>query len=331
MNLDSLIEDLKNHYNLSYFEFKVHDMESLPLSVRLDAYLGEIRVSSWGTAFDLDLAFTKAVMELVERLTLIQKKSDEFYKKYLFWEKFVDLEEVSKRTLCAKDYFIPSNSNGVAVHTVKKSAQTSAYCELVERHVILTGLIFKISPKQVFPKLHKLRLPTSYKIEYFYWKFQDCHVVVAALVLPNGGFYFGFGCRKKLIDACIKAFDELTPLIVYSFHDSRDAEIGFQITKDDIYSFSRYWRFSGDQRAYEFLKSFTSEKRWQELPLLTDVLFADLPFPDNIKSSASELNCIRCVSPQAQQLFFENWDITHINPLLRDDLKELPAFPHFIA
>jgi len=331
VNLDSLIEDLKNHYKLTYFEYQVQELKDLPLSVRLDAYLGDLRVSSWGSAFNLDLAFTKALMELVERLTLIQKNSNKFYKKSFFREVSVDLDQIADMSSCSVEYFIPKNSNGVAVHTSRKNAQMSAYFELVERHVVLSCLVFNITPKQVYPKFVQPSLPDNYKMEFFYWRFQDCHVVVSILILPNGGYYFGFGCRRKLIEACRKAFDELTPLIAYSFHDTEDIKQGHQIIKDDIYSFGRYWRFSGDQRAYAFLNGFISEEKWNEIPALIDILFADVPFPDTIKSSASELSCIRCVSPQAQQLFFDDWDFKYINPLYRKNLVKLPKFPHFIA
>jgi ribosomal protein S12 methylthiotransferase accessory factor YcaO len=328
VNVKKCLQHLTAHHNLEYFEYQNDQFKDFPSSVRVDAdWLGE-RYSAWGVGQDQDLAFFKALIELIERFS-IGTQSPLIYRKSGLFERSKNLQEISHDFGLPIRYLHPANSNGAACHLVKSKAKESAFCELLERHVVLSSLLLQIPPeKQAYSKLKMIE---GYTISTYYWKVGAYYVVVAAATLPNGGILFGHSCSRNLKAATSKATEEVAINVIYS-ENTKDQKISIsKIEPEVISSFYTYWRFSGNKRAFEFLESSNGKtKNWLRIPSLTNVFFAEVPIPVPLARFTGQLHCIRAISPQAQQLFFDNWKYEHINPLIFDRFS-LPDFPHIIS
>jgi hypothetical protein len=142
--------------------------------------------------------------------------------------------------------------------------------------------------------------------------------------LDSEGFYFSSGCDFDLDTAVRKAKYELNSFLFLK----NDSCENFEIVKDDIQSFNRYHRFSGDDSAIKFFESTKN----QDIPELNKKLFFNtlLPVP-KIFEGLVHLPCVRVIHPDAQQLFFDNWSSQYLNPRLFERNQKLPRFPHIIA
>ncbi len=324
MNYSSAIEILARKYNLNFYIYNEND-SSLPLSVRLEMCIDTEVYESWGVSTDRDLAFFKAFMELVERVCLRFSCPLTFRRKRSLRK--MELSNLSKHFKTQIGHIYPDNSNGMAVGTTPLMAKISAERELIERHTILTSILLEISPHKV--KSNDLNLPniTGHSIHFYYWECSDHFVVVALDRLPNQGYLITHSCSKSLKTAMQKAYEELVPNIIF-YNKNKDLHRNdWQIIENDISSFSRYWKFSGDTRVYDFLEGKESLRR---VPDLRDIFLGNCLVPEIFNVLPFKIFCYRAISPQAQQLFFSEWTLDRINPAYRDSAK-LPLFPHFIS
>lgn len=324
MNIRKTVEYLSKECQLKYFIYNEKSDYLLPFSVMIQITLDDQKYVSWGVGRDEDTAFYKAMMEIIERVSISRVCQLNFRKNIL--HPGCCLKEIESNYSIPIPLFHPSNSNGCGIGRNRRFAKKSAKYELIERHIILTALIKNIPPEEIdfFPANY--RLPKNYKTRSFFWKCRDVYTSVIAMIHPAGGMYFGLASRDNLRECLTKAFEELTPNVIYSLTEKTPEDI--QITKDELTSFSRYWRFSNDDRLMSF---FTQKNKTHNLTLELprDYFYTEYTIPDFAKSL--DLTCVRVISPQAQQLFFDNWDYKYINPLASSYGISLPEFPHFIS
>lgn len=325
MNLESLLTNLKLKHGLSYYIYNDGQFQELPKAIKLEILFNGRNYTSWGVDDSIDLAFFKGIMELLERVSLINSNSL-FYKKN-FWTNSLSVSDISKKYRIPSALLVPDNSNGVGMGLNSQKSKLSAKLELIERHTILTAILFGISPKKY--DAPEIKVPLDHNVSFFYWKMDKYFTAVAVAALSGGGYLFGYACSTSINKAAVKAWNELVPNIIHTLNNSDENYEINSITKNDIGSFNLYWKFSGDQRVLKFLNS-TSSKSFDSIPVIKNFYYSEILIPEEFDSIQFPLRCFRAISPEAQQLFFDNWDNCYLNPNLNFS-GPLPNFPHFIA
>lgn len=327
MKIESLIQELSSKYNLRYHIYNEVGYEVFPFAIRLEIQINGKLFSSWGVDQNKDLAFFKGLMELVERVSFFNSIGLYFKKKWFSFDRKV--VEISKEYNISPCLLVPDNSNGVGLGLTSFQAKKNAKLELIERHTILTAILFGIAPKRCLDIPSEITVPENHNLSFYYWKMNDFITVVAVDSLPGKGFIFGHACSKSLKKAMTKAWEELVPNII-QVHKTTDKErIITDIVKNDIQSFSQYWRYSGDRRMYDFLNSI-SERSYDEIPKLKNFFATEILITEEFKCLGFPLRCFRVISPEAQQLFFDKWSLELINPNLHFN-GSMPDFPHLIS
>lgn len=329
MNIEKLIIDLSKNYNLKYHVYNSSFDMKLPTSVRLEMTLDNYVFKSWGVSNNEDLAFFKALMELIERVSITSNCGYRF-KKASFISFTKSLPQIEKKFGVSAALLIPDNSNGVGVGVNIRQAQRSAFLELIERHTILSALYLNISPVKFNFSKESSRIPTNHNLEYFYWKIGNYFIVVAADCILNSGYLFTYACSSNLNKAAEKAYEELIPNIIYHENYSEFKPRINSIIPNDIMSFNFYWKYSGDERMINFLRRGNDSIKFNKIPILRNIFFTEITIPNYFNKINYPLKCIRAISPEAQQLFFDNWDAKYINPLILGK-GDLPKFPHLIS
>ncbi|MCM2351935.1 MAG: hypothetical protein NDI69_18125 [Bacteriovoracaceae bacterium] len=327
MNIESLIKDLVKNFQFSYHVHNEGAHENLPFSVSVTLNIHGNIINSCGVDKDKDLAFFKAIMEIIERVTLTNSSSI-YYKKGWFAQK-LSVQKIAYQSNISPNLLVPFNSNGVGVGLSARLAQKSALLELIERHTILSAVLFNISPVKM-PKNKEIAFPVGHTVSSYYWKTGSFYTVVSVDQLASGGYLFGHACSKVLYEAQRKSLYELIPNVIYADRTKDEAKIITSITKNNIISFNSYWRFSGDNRVFDFLNGSMNSKNHKCLPLLKNVYYSEVLIPTEFSSIQFPLRCFRAISPEAQQLFFDDWSYEIVNPNLLFSGK-LPDFPHFIS
>lgn len=313
---------LANPSGLKYHIYKRDNCSNMPFSVHFQFtdQLNKTR-NSWGAGRTEDEAFGKSLMEMIERM-YFQNLSPFVYNKFKgFFKKSSTVFELSKLYGIPVSNLHPSNTNGVAAHLSTQGAKLAAKNELIERHTILYVILKKIPP---FYKQYKI-LGKDRKCSFYFWYGPNKRIVSIGAYSTDGGAYFSSGCGNHLTDAQLKAELELSSFL-YLDDVKRDKS---QIIKDDVQSFNLYHRFSGDSSAIDFMESGIRE---EELPDLDERYFYYTLIPKPLAfKGLLEIPVVRVIHPDAQQLFFDNWDHRYLNPRLFDQRFELPNFPHVIA
>lgn len=214
----------------------------------------------------------------------------------------------------------PANTNGVSIHLTLKKAKESALLELIERHSILYSLLRRVSPWRVLRK----EIAKGKECSFFIWESPLSTFTTVGAYFDGVGTYFSSGCDFNLNKAVLKSELELNSFL---FLDEIRPS-GYEIIKDDIQSFNRYHKFSGDRSALDFLETHNSGS----IPDLDKkrVYFTKIPTP-KIFESLYPLPAVRVIHPDVQQLFFDNWNFNYLNPRIFSKDTSLPAFPHIIA
>jgi len=328
MNVKGCIEYLVQYHNLKYYVYDQKDKRGLPTAVRFDAELNGEKFYSWGVDKDTNLAYFKALIELIERVTLTNNCSIQFKERGLF-KQSTSLKQISDTFRISTNFLHPANSNGVACHLSVHRARESALNELVERHVILSALILKIPPMRFNGSL-SLKLPASYDLRAYFWQVQSFFISVSIVRLPKKGFLIGYACSRNLSKSVEKATEEVVSNVIYNEDNKLIPDEEISIIPGNIQSFLNYWKFSGDDRAIKFLESGVNKNEWNRIPKISNVYYSSLIIPSAIKNYSKNLVCIRAISPEAQQLFFDHWNIKYINPNIFKQY-DLPDYPHIIA
>jgi hypothetical protein len=306
---------------LRYYIYERDDDDTLPYSVhfQFEDHSGNLR-NSWGTGANKDEAFGKALMEMIERIYFSNFSPFKYSNCFGLYKKSSKLEEISEKFNVPIRFIHPANTNGVAIHLNKKSAILSATLELIERHTILYSFVRGIGP---ISKISSI-ISNSRECRFYIWQGPLKTFIVVGVLLDSEGFYFSSGCDFELDAAVRKAKYELNSFLFLK----NDFCENFEIVKDDIQSFNRYHRFSGDDRVIKFFESTKN----QEIPELNKKLFfyTLIPLP-KIFEGLVRLPCVRVIHPDVQQLFFDNWSHQYLNPRLFERHQKLPGFPHIIA
>ncbi len=327
MNIQDLVKALNQSFGLNYHVYNKSIEYSLPLSVRLELVDRDRTYRSWGVSENADLAFFKALMEIIERVC-IHDNTPIFFKENGLFKQRMLITSIAKNKGLDIGQLCPPTSNGCSISTSLKHAKSGALKELIERHVIISSMLLGVSPMEVDFPISPYKLPNGYKLRFFYWKFESYYVSVCVSIEPSGGFYFGFGCTENLKSSLYRSFEELVPGLIFSMDDSHLKKFGSNIIKDDIQSISRYWRFSGDRRILDFFSAGTGD--FSLIKPFKTIHYGSFSIPKYLPKQTNDLFCVRAVSPEAQQLFFDNWDHRYINPNVYSGNK-LPLFPHPIA
>ncbi|HXH29537.1 MAG TPA: YcaO-like family protein [Bacteriovoracaceae bacterium] len=315
------IKSSSSNQEIEYHIYNREDNSRMPFSVHLKFLdCSGIERNSWGSGLDKDSAFGKALMEMIERLYFTGFSPFEYKKLFPVFRKTCSLFQIANDFDVAIKHFHPANTNGIAIHSSKKKALQSALLELIERHVILSGLVLDINP--------------NYKIEtevakdkwctFYIWESPLKSYTVVGSYTDNSGTYFSSGCDFDKIEAIAKAEMELSSFLFLT----EKACTEFSIKKDDIQSFNRYHKYSGDHSAIRFLNNLSTKK----IPELNKDLFyfTNIPLPQ-IFQGLPILPAVRVIHPDVQQLFFDNWSKEYLNPRIFLKDQVLPSFPHIIA
>lgn len=324
MRFDKILQELVDNYELKYHIYNDEKHSNLPTAVKLELIREGVVYESWGVSRNIDLAFFKATMELIERIALYFSCPIHF-KKGIF-SKSVLLKQISESFKIGVEFLWPDNSNGMAIGVSRKMSKENAFKELVERHTILTALLLKISPTKVPTHYFPENKIDGHNLNYYFWESNKMYVVVCVDRLFNGGFLTTYSCSKSLQQAVNRSFEEIIPNIIWANQNPLRRSGDDVIAKNNIMSFSNYWKFSGDSRLLEF---FESPGNNHKIPELKNIYFGEISIPKDFKKFLFPVFCYRAISPEAQQLFFDNWNEKYINPLYNQ--HPLPQFPHFIS
>ncbi|WPU65859.1 YcaO-like family protein [Peredibacter starrii] len=328
MKLKNLVDDLVQKHSLKYYFYNKEAFSDLyPAAYLKIDYKGK-SYEAWGVSKgDKDLAFFKALVELIERIS-ISETCGYFFKENRFFGETVTLTQISQKFAVGTKLLNSDNSNGAAVHLTKSKAIESGLNELIERHTILSALYLNIPPLPYTGKVICLNVLEKYKIKFYYWGSNNRYVVVAVHLLDNGGLQFSHACSKKLDSAVLKSFEELTPNIISQF-DNPVVVKDFAVREGSIKSFNLYWKYSGDRRVLDFFNS-KRERVSSQIPVLKDIYYSEINISEVFQKIGYPFCCLKVISPQAQQLFFDNWNEKYIHPDIYIPGR-LPAFPHIIA
>lgn len=316
------LEKLVQHHSLNFYIYN-DEAAALPLALRLEMTFENMTFESWGVAGNRDLAFFKAYMELIERICL-SKSCPVFYKKY-WWSKSVSLLDIGRSFGISLESLYPDNSNGMAIGTNVFKTKDSAKRELIERHTILSCLYLDIPPSPVEVKVD---VAFDYQTKFYYWKVDNYFVVVCCVLLPNNGYLFTHACDYVVHKAVSKSYEEVVPNVIYYRKNIKEDKYINEIEINNISSFNHYWKFSRDRRAYDFLNA--GSKKPVVVNGLKNIFYSRIFIPPLFNEVGFPLYCYRAISPEAQQLFFDNWSEVYINPIIQGKGK-IPEFPHFIS
>ena len=308
--------------NLYFFQYD-RDNNNQPFSVHLKLRYDEHRTyDAWGNGLTKDEAYGKALMELIERYTFASITPLNYKKLFGINFKKTELKDISTKHNIPLPCLHPTNTNGVAIHTSKKQALNSALMELIERHTILYSLVKKISPHGKQTK----KLSNNQVCQFYYWSSPMNTFVVVGVIQRENGWYFSSGCDFNLDAAIHKSILEINSFLCLKEEASNIKD--YRIKVNDIDSFNRYHRYSGDRRIIDFLE----EESKEVIPKLDKKAFyyCDIPQPAIFKG-LPKFYCVRVINPFVQQLFFDNWNHSYLNPLIFDQDTLLPEYPHIIA
>jgi len=323
LQLEALTAYLINNYDLQY-HYYTHKFD-LPHCVRLELIWDDKKIFSWGVANSKDLAFFKALIEMLERIALLHCCSLEFSSGKVFIRK-MSYFQIRDSFDIPFNKIYPKNTNGCACDFSFRRARNSAFYELLERHVILCALLTRSAP-EVF--IHKDDIKLELKTSSFYWRIQNSTIAVTAIPFGSGHI-FGYSASPSLTNSVNKSFEEaLSSYVFHSYGQIKDSKCS-DVVKDNIDSFAEYWLKSGDRRANDFLENKLTQVQLQKIPELKNIYYSRAIFPPNLKKFTKNLICLRAISPTAQQLFFDNWDHKYVNSKVLK-FYELPEFPHFIS
>jgi len=150
MNLKHLIQRLSVNNSLRFYHYNKNNFGCYHNAVKLEADFHIGLVEAWGVAENLDEAYFKALMELIERFVFSSYCCLEFKnKKFLRSEKKFFSSILSSFPDLTPSLLCPNNSNGVALGSSIGSAEKRAFQELLERHVILSSMVLSVSPLKV--------------------------------------------------------------------------------------------------------------------------------------------------------------------------------------
>ena len=271
-------------------------------------------IEAWGTDLKKDLAVTKAVMELLERIFFSLAAPLSYKQLSIFGIK----KEVSYRTLIPNfqhpTSILGNTSSGIAIHQSNKKATINALNELIERHVILKAFNSHIIPRKTqkfyLPQSEQLRVHHKINISFFFWR-GPLRRYISVLRIGHGefpGHFYAFGCGEKLQIACQKAYFEGTGMIL-SLLGKKQYRLSVsnplhKIQNTNLVNQSYYLDnfFSDDETTY------------------TNNVDIHLKYSDfytasitNILGISSKFHCMKVISPQMQPLFIDKWKDAHIN------------------
>jgi hypothetical protein len=284
------LRDLAKEDGLRYFIYERHDSNPYSVHFQFEDKFGVIR-NSWGTGVSKDEAFGKALMEMIERLYFSGFSSFEFQKCFGFLKRKKNILDISETFQLQMKHLHPANTNGVAIHISEQKATESALLELIERHTILYSLVMEIGPHSKIVK----KMNLSKDARYYIWKGPFKTFVVVGALVESMGCFFSSGCDFELDHAIKKAEFELNSFL---FLKEKIPE-SYDISKDDIQSFNRYHRYSGDDSVIRFFESAI----FRPLPELEKKFFFKTIIPQpKIFDGLPKLPCVRVIHPDVQQL-----------------------------
>jgi DNA-binding ferritin-like protein (Dps family) len=327
LDLKSITDVLVSDFGLEYFFYPNTSLPNYPYCVRLKILWRDKYLFAWGTSSDLDFAVYKAIIELLERMALMNSCAL-FYKKNRFISSLDNVSNIVKKHNIASSLLIPRNSNGTACDFSTSKAFERAKNELIERHVILSSFLVNQPPQMLESNF---KLSSGLTIQQYFWKSSKRNIVVAFAHYRNG-FLFGYSCAKSMKEAQRKASEEI--IASHTFLDFQKGETDSKklnsIIRDNIESFAEYWLTSGDKSSVDFFQGKDVRPLLQNIPVLDDFYYCELPFPAPFDEMVGSLKCIRVISPQAQQLFFDHWKEEYINKNVIRSFC-LPSYPHIIS
>jgi hypothetical protein len=298
LELIEFIKKLTDNHKI-FFKNTAPSKVDDPFITALTVKVSNQKIHSWGVDFNQSLANLKAIMELLERLSL-NKNISEIYKKIVFFSPKKKLKTLIEEFPSSSNW-IPETSSGFAVHTKLELAKLGALSELIERHVILKSLAEGIKPK-------KVTLGNIYpQVEFFAWLGPLKRYVVMSRYKLETGYMYGYGCSLTLDGAIQKAYLEIYPNIMWASYkpNLRLVEFG------DISKSKKYHMLEGFEP--EILKGTS-----YVIPLVDqnlrkkDFYFCqvDLLLPLNLNK---KLYGVRVISPLVQRLFTGEWSDKELN------------------
>lgn len=335
--LISLLNSLEKERTLKLFSYENRGEEyHLPFASRIEFLYKGQEFTGFGIGENEDESSGKALMELLEHLCL-------FYSQPTFYEnsKGETFDETRlKEKFPQVPHLIPENSNGMAIHTKIEDAYTNALKELIERHTLLKALACHISPMKINADILKLgdqvKIPSNVELRFYAYKGPlHYHVVICETHIKEDGpgSYFRFGASQNLDQAIKNSFYESVIPILFSIKNKNNTPPACQIDPQRIESFSDFHRYSGNTYWSDFFEKTHSKTVLPEIDSFISkesFYHTKIPLPDFLSKLKNSFTCIRVINPFLQQLFFDDWNKEHINPLAINEKTILPKTPHFI-
>jgi hypothetical protein len=298
MKLGSIKSFLENK---TQNELIIHEYQKLskgsPCAIKLT--LGD--VNSWGVDESNDIAVTKAIYEMVERVFLKETFPQEYIYKKHFFSKKLKVSQIEDRYEFARNY-LPTHTNGLALHYDKRRAFDNALNELIERHVLMKTLAENISARKIFSQKIE-NFPTEIEYYVFDTVFHK-KVVIAKVDIGENGVLMGTACDSSIDKAIVSARLELYPSLVWAKGKrSYDDEFENENKKAAInFGRSTCWFSKGN------------EKKSIGPAIKKNDLFFSFPLLDLPKGLREKFVAARVFSPFIQQRVLGKWSNDKMNP-----------------
>ena len=261
-----------------------------------------IDLVSWGTHFEPDIAATKAMFELFERVTL-KASFPEQYESLGLLKRKSHVTDIKKRYTESNNY-LPTHSNGLALHTNKKVALGKSLSELIERHTIMKVLAHGIRGESISNqgKFDNSKYSDSIKYLRFYGALGRI-IYIASYCVSKNSFLFGFGCSKNNDEAMASAYLELLPNIIW-YRENRSEQI-LSLEKSIGLDKLADKSFLDGTTGVVHIDTDIKIKHFYKAEI-------DLDLPDDL---IGKIQGCRVFSPKLQQRILGEWCATKLNPV----------------
>ena len=325
--LKAILSFLKN---LPDNQLQIKDLNtenlSLPFMYSVSVNYQKISICGYGQAENKDRAIFIALMEVAERILLIDHSKIVYSKrKFLHTIKKNHLELI--KTFPQSKNWIGNSSNGLAIHSNRNMAQQNALDELIERHVVLKSLISHIPPAKVTAPdvLDKYVIPSPIVYNFYAWAGPIGRYVVLLKCQQEGRSIYGLGCGTTLEIAKEKAFFEASPRISI-LHRSLDPSLVVMIPNKN---FLYHWYEKAGQIEAFFKRTTDKIPHIDQSLSYNDFWFGE--FTESKLLKHLNLYAIKSVCPKVQTLFSGHWNPKHINPEAVGVNHQFPKDMHMIG
>ncbi len=227
------------------------------------------------------------------------------------------------------------NSNGCAVHTDIKKAETNALLELIERDCFLVSFINGSAFKEIDHSFYNARLESRYKLVNYSLASKDLNVALTRITIDGAANILGLGIAQSLDLALEKSEIEALRQLVYVVDKDLIAHASYdKVSTKKKLSFDDHGNIALTRKHYEEIAFIFEQGAVQESqdfnffdPTFTKFKIYDIKLDEENPFYNIPLYFVKANNVYAQELFagstFEN-----INPLRIQTNKKLNLCLH---